>query len=72
RRTGSPAPRIVHAASLEEAVEHARRAARPGDVVLLSPACASYDMFPNFEVRGRRFRELVLEFARPQAAAERG
>ena len=46
-------------ASLEQAVEAARRAARPGDVVLLSPACASYDMFRNFEERGARFRELV-------------
>jgi len=69
-KTGAVPPRIVHAGSLEEAVEQARLAARPGDVVLLSPACASYDMFPNFEVRGDRFRELVARFCEPPAAAE--
>lgn len=46
-------------ASLEQAVAAARRVARPGDVVLLSPACASYDMFRNFEERGARFRQIV-------------
>lgn len=44
---------------LERAVEEARRAARRGDVVLLSPACASFDQFRDFEERGERFRELV-------------
>jgi len=47
------------AGSLAEAVGAAIREAHPGDVVLLSPACASYDMFPNYEVRGDQFRELV-------------
>ncbi|NLG70360.1 MAG: UDP-N-acetylmuramoyl-L-alanine--D-glutamate ligase [Firmicutes bacterium] len=45
--------------SLEQAVAAARQVARPGDVVLLSPACASYDMFRNFEERGARFRQIV-------------
>ena len=45
--------------SFDEAVELAHKAARPGDAVLLSPGCASWDMFPNFEVRGRHFKELV-------------
>jgi UDP-N-acetylmuramoylalanine--D-glutamate ligase len=51
---------VSHAGSIEEAVSLARRQARPGDIVLLSPACASWDMFENFEVRGRRFKELAL------------
>jgi UDP-N-acetylmuramoylalanine--D-glutamate ligase len=45
--------------TLERAVEHAASLARPGDVVLLSPACASYDQFENFEQRGETFRALV-------------
>ena len=44
---------------LEEAVRHAAAAAKPGEVVLLSPACASFDAFENFEQRGERFREIV-------------
>jgi len=47
------------AGSFEEAVHMARDLAEPGDTVLLSPACASWDMFPNFEVRGRVFKEIV-------------
>jgi UDP-N-acetylmuramoylalanine--D-glutamate ligase len=45
--------------TLEAAVEHARRLAEPGDVILLSPACASYDQFANFEERGEAFRRLA-------------
>ena len=44
---------------LEDAVRRAAAAARPGEVVLLSPACASFDAFDNFEQRGDRFREIV-------------
>ena len=44
---------------LEDAVRHAAAAARPGEVVLLSPACASFDAFENFERRGERFRTIV-------------
>jgi UDP-N-acetylmuramoylalanine--D-glutamate ligase len=46
--------------TLERAVERARESARDGDVVLLSPACASFDQFADYEARGERFRELTL------------
>jgi UDP-N-acetylmuramoylalanine--D-glutamate ligase len=51
--------RFQHSRDLENAVADARAEAEPGDVVLLSPACASYDQFRDFEERGERFRELV-------------
>jgi UDP-N-acetylmuramoylalanine--D-glutamate ligase len=47
--------------TLEEAVSWAKSRARPGDVVLLSPACSSYDMFHNYQERGRRFKEIVRQ-----------
>jgi UDP-N-acetylmuramoylalanine--D-glutamate ligase len=46
---------------LEAAVAHCARLAEPGDVVLLSPACASYDQFANFEERGNAFRQLARQ-----------
>jgi UDP-N-acetylmuramoylalanine--D-glutamate ligase len=48
---------------LETALARAAEAAQPGDTVLLSPACASYDQFANYERRGDRFRELVAGLA---------
>ena len=51
--------RITHAATLREAVELAAQEATPGDVVLLSPACASFDMFVDYQDRGRQFKALV-------------
>lgn len=51
--------RYSFAEDLQEAVSRARDIARAGDVVLLSPACASFDMFRDFEDRGRQFKELV-------------
>jgi UDP-N-acetylmuramoylalanine--D-glutamate ligase len=45
--------------TFEDVMARARRAARPGDTVLLSPACSSYDMFKNYEERGATFRRLV-------------
>jgi UDP-N-acetylmuramoylalanine--D-glutamate ligase len=51
------------AGTLEQAVAHAAAEARPGDVVLLSPACASYDQYENFERRGEDFRRIVANLA---------
>ena len=45
--------------SLEEAVIKAKEIAKEGDIITLSPACASFDMFPNFAVRGDKFKEIV-------------
>ena len=45
--------------TMEEAVRIASECAKPGEAVLLSPACASWGMFPNYEVRGKIFKELV-------------
>ncbi len=50
---------LLACGDLEHALSAARSAARAGDTVLLSPACASYDQYPNFEARGEHFRQLV-------------
>jgi UDP-N-acetylmuramoylalanine--D-glutamate ligase len=55
---GVPAP-VRESGALEQAVSAARATAQPGDVVLLSPACASFDQFADYEARGERFRELA-------------
>jgi UDP-N-acetylmuramoylalanine--D-glutamate ligase len=52
-----------HAGDLQTAVARAAAAAEPGDVVLLSPASASYDQFNDFEHRGNEFRRIVEELA---------
>ena len=52
---------LERAETLERAVEVAASAAKPGDVVLLAPACASFDQFQNYEHRGRVFKELVRD-----------
>jgi UDP-N-acetylmuramoylalanine--D-glutamate ligase len=51
---------LIRAQTLETAVEKAAHAALAGDVVLLAPACSSFDQFDNYEHRGRVFKELVL------------
>ena len=55
---GDLAP-VEHAGVLTEAIQIARRQAKPGDTVLLSPACASWDQFKSFEHRGEVFRQAV-------------
>jgi UDP-N-acetylmuramoylalanine--D-glutamate ligase len=50
--------------TLEIAVSHAAAEAKPASVVLLSPACASYDQYDNFEWRGEHFKRLVAALAR--------
>ena len=52
-------PQIASALSMEEAIAHAREMAQPGDTVLLSPACASFDLFTSYIHRGDCFREVV-------------
>lgn len=52
-------PNVILADTFEEAFAICVEQAQPGDAVLLSPACASWGMFPNYEVRGRIFKELV-------------
>ncbi|MGE5323652.1 MAG: UDP-N-acetylmuramoyl-L-alanine--D-glutamate ligase [Actinomycetota bacterium] len=54
---------LVQSGTLDRAVHQAFEAARAGDVVLLAPACASFDQFENYEQRGRIFKELVLGLA---------
>ena len=50
---------LVEVASMTEAVRQAYRMAEKGDTVLLSPACASFDLFENYEDRGRQFKQAV-------------
>ena len=50
-----------YAETKEEAVQKAREISESGDVVTLSPACASFDMYPNFEARGIHYKNLVKE-----------
>jgi len=59
---------VERAETLERAVESAARNARPGDTVLLAPACASFDQFENYEHRGRVFKQLVLALEKKHAA----
>jgi len=61
----NPAVPCVRAATLADAVEQAQRLAGPGDAVLFSPGCSSFDMFRDFEDRGDQFRALIQARAKP-------
>ena len=63
---------IERAGTIHRAVETAMHAARPGDVVLLAPACASFDQFDNYEHRGRAFKDLVHQLERQAASTSSG
>ena len=54
-------PEVYMAASLDESIKKASEVAEPGDIVLLSPACASFGMFTNYEERGKKFKEFVSQ-----------
>jgi UDP-N-acetylmuramoylalanine--D-glutamate ligase len=56
-------PDVVHAETLENAVRKGNAVAEPGDVVLLAPACASFDQFKSYEHRGKVFKEIVRALA---------
>ncbi|MDK1030400.1 MAG: UDP-N-acetylmuramoyl-L-alanine--D-glutamate ligase [Planctomycetia bacterium] len=66
-RGSAAAPEVVRVGSLHEAVAECDRIARPGDVVLLSTAHASWDMFENYEQRGDMFAEEVKQLKAPKA-----
>jgi len=60
------AAEIVHAETLDNAVRRAAAVAQPGDIVLLAPACASFDQFQSYGHRGRVFKEVVKSLASPK------
>jgi UDP-N-acetylmuramoylalanine--D-glutamate ligase len=63
------ATQIVSSGTIESAVKQASATAQPGDIVLLAPACASFDQFQNYEHRGRVFKDLVGRLALNEAPA---
>jgi UDP-N-acetylmuramoylalanine--D-glutamate ligase len=64
----SPSATVVEAETLEEAVNGAFVASEKGGVVLFSPGCASFDMFQNYEDRGRQFKAVVQKLKAYKAA----
>src|SRR3712207_7454753 len=66
------APAVERAADMADAVRRAHQLARPGDAVLLAPACASFDMFTSYEHRGRVFKEEVGKLKSEVGSQESG
>ncbi|MCP4010802.1 MAG: hypothetical protein GY726_14975 [Proteobacteria bacterium] len=62
--------KISQAESLEQAVLRAKEIANPGEAVMLSPPCASFDMFENYKARGEAFRQLVKQHVLEQDLVE--
>jgi UDP-N-acetylmuramoylalanine--D-glutamate ligase len=69
-RTFDDIVEVRDAGTLDEAVTVGFELARPGGVVLLAPACASFDMFRDYAERGRRFKEAVAQLARRRGGFE--
>jgi UDP-N-acetylmuramoylalanine--D-glutamate ligase len=61
---------IVASGTIESAVKQASSTAQPGDIVLLAPACASFDQFQNYEHRGRVFKDMVGQLAARDPSAQ--
>ena len=61
---------IIHAETLENAIRLAADSAHAGDIVLLAPACASFDQFRSYEHRGKLFKEVVHSLAEAKAEAK--
>jgi UDP-N-acetylmuramoylalanine--D-glutamate ligase len=59
-------PKMTEAVTMQKAVEKALDMAVPGDVILLSPACSSFDLFKNYEDRGDQFKAVVQQFMQQQ------
>ena len=65
----SPHMPVIRSEMMCDAIQQAMTAAKPGDVILLSPACASFDQFRDYEARGDSFRQIVVALTAEQAAA---
>jgi UDP-N-acetylmuramoylalanine--D-glutamate ligase len=63
---------VMRSEMMAQAIREAIAAAKPGDIVMLSPACASFDQFRDYEARGDAFRQIVAALTEPDAAGEEG
>jgi len=68
----APHMKVTRSEMMCEAIREAIEAAQPGDVVMLSPACASFDQFRDYEVRGDNFRQIVEALTEQQATTTGG